>query len=447
MESGALSIMVPAFVECLVLVGIHSYLGIHVIKRKVIFVDLALAQIAALGATVGFLFGMAPSSLAAFLFSMVFTFIGAGVFAMTRLRNDRVPQEAVIGLVYAMAAAIAILVIDKSPHGAEHIKDLLTGTILWVQWPAIISSAVAYGFVGLFHFLFRRRFIMISEDPEGAFRAGLLVRFWDFLFYVSFGFVITFSVRTAGVLLVFVFLVAPAITAVLLTDRWRSQLLVGWVMGTLVSSCALYLSYAMDLPSGPTVVAFYGVVLLAVSLGVYALKAEQRGRAALKLGLGLSGAIALVGAVWLLGSALGASSWAQDPTHQQVAAMHAGGAGGQLHVGHHHAHHHAHRGPAAAPGGPDQGGPAGEGEEPDPEQRIEALRRAVDAREPGWRVDLVRTVTDPDLPLLFREEALKLFFARAGTTFGYDLSKENNSAAEEKMEEWVKDPAGQEVQR
>ncbi|MCK5797237.1 MAG: metal ABC transporter permease, partial [Deltaproteobacteria bacterium] len=221
MDSGVLAIMLPAFAECLVLVGIHSYLGLHVIKRKVIFVDLALAQIAALGATVGFLFGMSPTSPAAFLYSMAFTFVGAAVFAASRFRKDRVPQEAVIGLVYAIAASTAILVIDKSPHGAEHIKDLLTGTILWVRWPTVLTAAIAYSAVGIFHFVLRHQFIRITEDPEGAFEAGMWVRLWDFFFYLSFGFVISFSVRTAGVLLVFVFLVAPAISAVLLTDRWR----------------------------------------------------------------------------------------------------------------------------------------------------------------------------------------------------------------------------------
>ncbi len=437
MNSGVLSIMIPAFVECLVLVGIHSYLGIHVIKRKVIFVDLALAQIAALGATVGFLFGMMPSSLAGFIFSMVFTFIGAGVFALTRLRNERIPQEAVIGLVYAIAAAVAILVIDKSPHGAEHIKDLLTGTILWVQWPAIIVSAVAYAFVGLFHFIFRRQFIMISEDPEAAFDAGMWVRFWDFLFYVSFGFVITLSVRTAGVLLVFVFLVAPAITAVMLTNRWRYQLIVGWVMGTLVSSCALYLSYVLDLPSGPTVVAFYGIVLLIVSLGVFVLQADQRNRAILKLTLGVSGAITLATLVWVLGTVLGSSSWAIDRSHRQISEMH-----DQEKAHHDHRHHHAHGIPPNAAEDTPQPPPENEGAddseaEDDPELRIEQLAQRVRAGAKGWKNELVRTISDPDLPLMFREQALKMFLAHAKCDFGYDLTRDNNDQAARKMKAWA----------
>jgi zinc/manganese transport system permease protein len=411
MESSALSIMVPAFAECLVLVGIHSYLGLHVIKRKVIFVDLALAQIAALGATVGFLFGMDPTSRAAFIFSLAFTFLGAAIFAITRLRRDRVPQEAIIGLVYALAAAVAILVIDKSPHGAEHIKDLLTGTILWVQWPEILTSAVAYSLVGLFHYALRRRFIRITEDPEGAFREGAWVRLWDFLFYLSFGLVITFSVRTAGVLLVFVFLVAPAISAVLLTDSWRRQLVIGWGMGTAVTMVALYLSYALDLPSGPTVVAFYGLVLVAVALLAYLLRARARSRAAIRLGLGLAGTTVVAAALWLLGSALGESSMARDQARLQTARMH---------------HHQT--------GGLDR---RSADEDQDPLERMERLKQKVGAASRGWRRELVEAVLDPSLPLLFKEEALRLLRRRAGRTFGYDPDAEDNADAARAMRAWA----------
>lgn len=426
MDTSAYHIMVPAFAECLVLVGIHSYLGLHVIKRKVIFVDLALAQIAALGATVGFLFGMDPSSLSAFIFSMAFTFIGAAVFALTRLRSDRVPQEAVIGLVYAMAAAVAILVIDKSPHGAEHIKDLLTGTILWVKWPEIISSAVAYSLVGVVHFVLRRRFILITEDPDAAFAAGMWVRMWDFLFYLTFGFVITFSVRTAGVLLVFVFLVAPAITAALLTASWRRQLAIGWGMGTLVTVVALYLSYVLDIPSGPTVVAFYGLVLLLVALFVYVLKAERRGAAARRLGFGVTGAAVVAAVMWLLGTALGSSRWAVDGAHRQMSHMH-----------HHETHHHVQDGAHLAhhtdPHPPHHA---------DPQARIDELRRRIRARSPGWQHELVETVLDLELPLLFREEALGLLRKASGSDFGCDPLGALKPAAARKMRKWAAEAAG-----
>ena len=158
MELSIWDIMAPAFFECLILVGIHSYLGLHVIRRKVIFVDLALAQIAALGTTVGFLFGIMPDTTGAYWFSLLFTFIVAGVFSISRIRHEKIPQEAVIGLAYAIAASVAILVIDKAPHGAEHIKEILTGSILWVKWETIRDAAIVYSFVGIFHFIFRKQF-------------------------------------------------------------------------------------------------------------------------------------------------------------------------------------------------------------------------------------------------------------------------------------------------
>ncbi len=280
-------IMAPAFFECLILVGIHSYLGIHVIKRKVIFVDLALAQVAALGTTVGFLFGIIPGTDGAYWFSLSFAILGAAIFSLTRLRNEKIPQEAVIGLVYAIAAAVVILVIDKAPHGAEHIKELLTGSILWVKWETITNAALVYAGIGIFHFIFRKKFLLISNNPEKAYQEGISVRFWDFLFYVSFGLVITHSVGTAGVLLVFVFLVVPAITSILITDVLWKQLVIGWSMGLVVSVLGLYISYIADLPSGPTVVAFYGIMLLIVALILYVIRADKRGKSLGRIAIGL----------------------------------------------------------------------------------------------------------------------------------------------------------------
>jgi len=301
LEISIVDIMAPAFFECLVLVGIHSYLGIHVIKRKVIFVDLALAQIAALGTTVGFLFGILPGSTGAYWFSLGFTFVGAAVFAVSRFRHEKVPQEAIIGVTYAIAAAVAILVIDKAPHGAEHIKELLTGSILWVKWSTILTAGIVYVIIGIFHYIFRRQFLMISEDAEKAHEQGLSVRFWDFLFYVSFGVVITHSVGTAGVLLVFVFLVVPAIVSIIITDVLWKQLVIGWGLGVIVSILGLYISYVADLPSGPTVVAFYGIVLTLVAIVVYVVRADRRNLAMIKVAMGTGIAIAIVTGFYMMG--------------------------------------------------------------------------------------------------------------------------------------------------
>jgi zinc/manganese transport system permease protein len=316
MELSIWDIMAPAFFECLILVGIHSYLGLHVLRRKVIFVDLALAQIAALGTTVGFLFGIMPDTTGAYWFSLMFTFFGAGVFSISRIRHEKIPQEAVIGLAYAIAASIAILVIDKAPHGAEHIKEILTGSILWVKWETIRNAAIVYSFVGIFHFIYRKQFILISEHPDEAYKKGMNVRFWDFLFYVSFGVVITHSVGTAGVLLVFVFLVVPAITSMLITDVLWKQLVIGWSMGVVVSIAGLYLSYIGDLPSGPTVVSFYGLMLILVALYLYIYRAEMRKKAIMRVALGLGTIIVIVFGFYVLGNFFSNSH--DDHTHIEL---------------------------------------------------------------------------------------------------------------------------------
>jgi zinc/manganese transport system permease protein len=255
-------IMLPAFLECLILIGIHSYLGIHVIKRGVIFVDLALAQIAAFGSTLAFIFGLLPDSPLGFIFSFVATIIGAGIFSLIRSKEGRVPQEAGIGLTYAIFAAATILLIERAPHGSEHVQELLTGSILWVSWSNIALAATVYSLVGLFHYYFRERFILISENPERARQQGVNIRKWDFLFYLSFGLIITISVKTAGVLLVFVFLIAPAILGALKGGSWKERLLLGWISGLIVTIVGLTASYFFNLPSGPAIVICYGGLLL-----------------------------------------------------------------------------------------------------------------------------------------------------------------------------------------
>jgi zinc/manganese transport system permease protein len=252
---------------------------------------------------VGFLFGIMPGSTGAYWFSLVFAFIGAAVFSIARFKNEKIPQEAIIGLTYALAAAISILVIDKAPHGAEHIKEILTGSILWVKWKTIAEAAIVYSLVGIFHFIFRKKFLLISENPEKAEASGINVRFWDFLFYVSFGIVITHSVGTAGVLLVFVFLVVPAITSMMITDVLWKQLVIGWTMGVFVTITGLYISYTADLPSGPTVVAFYGAVLTLVAIVLYLFRAASRKRALTNIGLGLGVTILVIWGISLMGKA------------------------------------------------------------------------------------------------------------------------------------------------
>jgi zinc/manganese transport system permease protein len=259
-------LLLPAFVASLILTGIHAYLGVHVVERGVIFVDLSLAQIAALGTTVAYLAGYDLHSGMAYFFSLGFTFLGAAIFAFLRVhRQTRVPQEAVIGIVYAVSAAVAILVMSKATQETEHLKDMLVGNILSVTWPELAKTAVLYALVGLFHYILRDRFLLISLDEEEARRRGVNVRLWDFLFYISFGFVVTSSVAIAGVLLVFCFLIVPSVAAMLFSTRLGPRLAIGWTMGALVSAGGVALSFVLDLPTGATIVATFGGALLLVA--------------------------------------------------------------------------------------------------------------------------------------------------------------------------------------
>lgn len=269
------------FAACLVLTGIHVYLGIHVLARKVIFVDLALAQIAALGTVWGVILGWDvhedPWQIKGF--SLAFCVLGAAVFSATRMRRERVPHEAVIGITYAVALAATILASSDLAHGAEEVRELLTGSILWVRPETVLATAALYAALGLFHWVFRRRFLELSLDHEGAVAAGANVRLWDFLFYVSFGFVVTSSVSIAGVLLVFAYLVIPAVVGVLFADGIRARLLIGWAVGVAVSSLGIAFSYWRDLPSGPTIVVSFGVFLALAGALHHVLHAPARGRA------------------------------------------------------------------------------------------------------------------------------------------------------------------------
>jgi zinc/manganese transport system permease protein len=256
-------ILLPAFVASLILTGIHTYLGVHVVERGVIFVDLSLAQIAALGTTVAYLAGYDLHSSMAYVFSLGFTFVGAAIFAMSRSRRKtRIPQEAIIGIVYAVSASVAILVMSKATQETEHLKDMLVGNILSVSWPEIFKTAALYSLVGVFHYIFRRRFLLISMNEAEAQRQGVNIRFWDFLFYMSFGFVVTSSVAIAGVLLVFCFLIVPSVSAMLFTERLGPRLAIGWTMGVIVSAAGVILSFQLDLPTGATIVATFGAALL-----------------------------------------------------------------------------------------------------------------------------------------------------------------------------------------
>ncbi len=273
-----LQFLLLPFMAGLVLTGIHAYLGVHVVERGVIFVDLSLAQIAGLGTTVALLAGYDVHSNISYFWSLAFTIIGAAVFALTRVhRETRIPQEAIIGIVYAVSAAAAILVMSKAPQETEHLKDMLVGNILAVSWHTVIKTAVLYALVGLFHFIFRKKFLAISMGAhQNDVESIPNLKLWDFLFYTSFGFVVTSSVAIAGVLLVFSYLIVPSVAAMLFSHRIGVRLAIGWSMGAAVTALGILLSFKADLPTGATIVCTFGIAL-ALMAGVWALSRKKKG--------------------------------------------------------------------------------------------------------------------------------------------------------------------------
>jgi len=261
-------LLLPPFVACLILVAIHSYLGLHVIAREVIFVDLSLAQMAALGSLLALAWHLTEDSWQAYAVSLCFTAVGAFMFALTRTAGrGRVPQEAIIGIVFVVASAAGILVASGVPSGGEAIKKTLEGRdVVLITWPSIQRLAIAYVVLGVFHYILRRRFLTISFHPDEAMRAGWKIRWWDFWFYLSFGIVITFSVPVVGVLMVFTFLVVPAVIAFLFTRDLRKMTYLAWASGAVASSLGLWLSYEWDKPMGPIIVCMYGALLVVALL-------------------------------------------------------------------------------------------------------------------------------------------------------------------------------------
>ncbi len=271
-----MSFMAAPFAACLLLVGLHAYFGIHVIERRILFVDLAVAQFAALGAVVGFAFGQHPGELGSTLFSLGFATLAAALFAITRVQIEKLPQEAIIGITFVVASAATILVADRAPEGAEHIKETLAGTLLWVTWPTVIKVLVIYIGIGVFHWLLRHRFMLITTDPDEAYRRAWRVRWWDFLFYLSFGVMITFSVEIGGILMVFAYLVIPACVAILVHAGMRSRLVIGWIVGVAGSGLGLVASYDFDMPTGPAIVVILGL-LLAIAWVFDAVRSDPEG--------------------------------------------------------------------------------------------------------------------------------------------------------------------------
>ncbi len=259
----ALVFLGPALAMCLVIASIHVYLGMHVLAREVIFVDLSLAQLAALGATVASLWiEEEEPGWQAHVAALGFTVVGATIFAFTRRARKHVSQEAIVGIVYAVASAVTVLVVSHSPHGAEHIKDILVGSLLNTTWTNVWQTAALYAVLGVIQALFSKRFVRISWEPDDAEQASKYVELWDLLFYLLFGVVITISVQFAGILLVFSFLIVPAvITRLFSTSIWK-RLAAGWGVAIAASALGIWASWTWDFPTGAAVVGAFGALLL-----------------------------------------------------------------------------------------------------------------------------------------------------------------------------------------
>jgi zinc/manganese transport system permease protein len=253
-------------IALIVLPAALVYFGLHVVGRGVIFVDLALAQIAALGIATAALLGADPEhGILPQALALGFTMAGAALFSLTRFRHPRVPQEAIIGIIYIVAAAAATLVLSRTAAGDEEIKNLLVGNVLLVSRGEVLRTSALYLVVGVLHYWLREKFYLISFDLEEAERRGMNVRLWDFAFYATFGIVVTSFVRIAGVYLVFSYLIVPAVCGALLSSRTTVRLAIGWGVALVAGVAGLLLSTqweSMDLPTGPTIVCLFGLTLI-----------------------------------------------------------------------------------------------------------------------------------------------------------------------------------------
>lgn len=261
----AWEVMKWPFVASLLFPPLLVYLGLHVVRREVIFVDLALAQVATLGTCVALLMGYHFDDRITFWISLAVTFLGAAFFSWTRSTNkSAVPQEAIIGITFVVAAAAVILLLSRVAGGKEELEHLLTGDILNVTRGEVGQRILVFAALGAFYAAFHKRFVLISSDPERAFAEGVNVRLWDFLFYAAFALVVVSFVRLGGVLLTFSYLIVPAVCGTILAREWMNRLAIGWIVAAVASVVGLWASYKMDLPTGAAIVVASGLLLAIV---------------------------------------------------------------------------------------------------------------------------------------------------------------------------------------
>jgi zinc/manganese transport system permease protein len=305
----ALTFLVLPFAACVAFVLIHGYFGAQILRRNIIFADLALAQLSALGATVAFALGYAPTSAAGFAYAFLFTMTGAALLALTRRLEAFVSKEALVGILYVVAAALTVLVVDRSPQGADHVKKMLSGSILTVGHADLAKFVILYAAIGLVHWLVRRPLAGLANERDTGAQSALSVLAWDFFFFVSFGLVVASSVTTAGVLLVFSFLIVPAVIGSIFARDMRRTLAIAWLVGIATSAMGLAGSFWLDLPTGATMVAAFAfaLVLAAFAKALLFVAPEPRSRNRRR--------VAQIAAIVLLVMTLGSSVWLTANPH------------------------------------------------------------------------------------------------------------------------------------
>ena len=253
------------FTACLLLVGILSYFGNHILTRGVIFVDIAVAQVAALGTMIGILLGASEGSVFSLVISLGFTILIVSIFAISKFKHKELSQEVIIGIIYCVALSIAYLLVDSVEGGSNFVQKTFTGAILWVSWKAVFWSFGLYSIVGIVHLFFYKRFIKISDGKHHDIKPSHLTLL-DLLFYISFGVVIVDAVKIGGIFVIFMFLIAPASISAFLTNKWSTRFIISWITGLLGSIIGIIVSYMYNLSNGPTIVVILGIMLIFIAL-------------------------------------------------------------------------------------------------------------------------------------------------------------------------------------
>jgi len=256
-----LMFLLPPFIMSLLAMGVLSYFGNHILSRGIIFIDIAVAQIAALGTMIAILIGMTEQSIYTMLFSLVFTLIVISVFSFSRFEKQEIPQEAIIGIIYGLSLAVGILIAEKVPGGANFIEKTISGNILWVTWTDILECFILFLSIGIIHIFFGKKFIKISDGNTENFSISK-IRILDLIFYISFGVIMVKTVDICGVFVIFTYLIAPASTAIIYSTNWNFRIILSWIVGFIGSVLAIIFSYNFNLPNGPTIVCVLGLILI-----------------------------------------------------------------------------------------------------------------------------------------------------------------------------------------